>query len=190
MHHMKITVVRHGQTTGNIGHIVESRVGGVLTEKGIEQARLTAEKLKDEVFDVVYSSDKQRCIDTAQYILQYHDGTPLIPRSDITELDKGKYDGGTWEDLPDYINTDTYISTKLEGGESWMDVHARVLSFLKEIYSTEQSNVLIVTHDGVLKVMHAILDDVPMVQAIKRYHENAHPYVWDMDGVFLTESMK
>src|SRR5690606_24497129 len=103
--HMKITAVRHGQTTGNINKIVESRVGGVLTDRGIEQAIALANTLKNETFNTVYCSDLQRCQDTAKHILVHHPELSLQLRPQLRELDKGIYNGRTWHDLPEYIHT-------------------------------------------------------------------------------------
>lgn len=178
---MKISVVRHGQTTGNIGRIVESRIGGKLTEKGIAQAKETSEKLRNERFDAIFCSDMQRCIDTAGYIRTYHPKTPFFIRDDIREMDKGIYNGGSWDDLPEYINTDKYIQTKFEEGESWTDVENRVRRFVDELYGQPYEHVLVVTHDGVLKAMHAIFESLPLVDAIKIYHENATVYQWQIN---------
>lgn len=186
---MKITVVRHGQTTGNLSKIVESRIGGKLTEKGVEQANQTGERLKHETFDVIYSSDMQRCVDTTHIIMKYLPDVQLILRDDIRELSKGSFDGGLWSDLPDYIHTDTYITEKIGGGESWMAMEHRVRNFLREIYSPDQQ-ILIVTHEGVLKIMHAILDKVPLSNAIQIAYDNAGVYEWQVNEPIPEESMK
>lgn len=187
---MRITVVRHGQTTGNINRIVESRAGGTLTEKGVLQAQLVADKLKDKHFDAVFCSSKQRCADTASHILKFHPENMLFLRDDIWEMDKGIYDGGSWDDLPDYIGADTYINTRLEGGESWQDVKNRVSRFLDEIFESGYSEVLVVTHDGILKVFHSLLEGMELADAIKIYHDNATVYTWQMTHQLAREDVE
>lgn len=187
---MKISVIRHGQTTGNISKIVESGIGGKLTEMGITQAQAAAEKLKAEVFESIYCSDMQRCIETASYIRQYHSDTPFFLRNDIRELSKGIYDGGPWSNLPDYINDKTYIDTPIEGGESWSNVRNRIQKFLNEIFDTQEPHVLVVTHEGVLKVMRSLFDNLPLDEAVKIQYDNASIYTWDMSSKFIPESVE
>ena len=40
--------------------------------------------------------------------------------------------------------------------------------------------ILVVAHDGILKVLHTVLENMPLTDAIKVYHENASAYSWDM----------
>ena len=51
-----IYIVRHGQTNWNLEKRNQGRKDIELNEKGILQAKETAEKLKDKKFDIVYSS--------------------------------------------------------------------------------------------------------------------------------------
>jgi len=67
---LKIYLARHGQDTDNIAGILNGRRNESLTEKGIEQAHETADKIKKVgiSFDVVYSSPLQRAFETAKII--------------------------------------------------------------------------------------------------------------------------
>ena len=178
---MKITAVRHGQTTGNLSRIVESRLGGQLTQTGIDQAVSLAEKLKNEHFGAIYCSTLQRCIDTASYIRKYHVDTPFSTYDELRELDKGTYNGGPWSDLPEYIHTETYINQAFPDGESWMDMAKRIGPLLDMIYQEGHQHILIVAHDGTLKVMQSLLENVPLAIAIQTTYENATAYIWEMD---------
>ena len=59
---MKLYVVRHGQTVNNKLRKVSGKTETILTNKGIEEARQTKEKLKDVNFDLVFSSPLIRAI--------------------------------------------------------------------------------------------------------------------------------
>ena len=67
---LKIYLARYGQDADNISGVLNGRRNESLTEKGIEQARETADKIKKVKisFDVVYSSPLQRAFETAKII--------------------------------------------------------------------------------------------------------------------------
>ena len=53
---MEILMVRHGQTDWNVEKKVQGKADIELNENGIEQAKITSEKLKDRKIDVIISS--------------------------------------------------------------------------------------------------------------------------------------
>src|SRR3989339_1721811 len=61
-------LVRHGETEWNVKKINQGQSESFLTEKGIEQAKETAERLKDIKFDAIFSSDLSRTQRTAEII--------------------------------------------------------------------------------------------------------------------------
>ena len=71
---VEITFVRHGESEQNVpGNIIrnaEHRTNCNLTEKGLEEAKILAEKLRGEKFDAVFCSNTKRTIDTMSEILK------------------------------------------------------------------------------------------------------------------------
>lgn len=187
---MKITAVRHGQTDGNISHIVQSRTGGKLTDLGIEQAKATAEKLKDEKFDVIYCSSLARCRETLSYIGVYHKSVPVVVSDKLVELDKGEIEGKRWDNLPEYFYSESHIDVRMPNGESWVDLDRRIKEFLNSIYNPKTEAVLIVTHDGPLKAIHSILNNIPLGEAIQVGYDNGGVYELDMLTKISIESVK
>src|SRR5690242_21943143 len=88
---MKVIVVRHGETYGNVNRIIESRSHGRLTFHGMEQARAVAEQLRHERIGIVYSSNLQRALDTAFIVSEFHPAASLIPVHDLRERNQGIY---------------------------------------------------------------------------------------------------
>ena len=74
---MKVTFVRHGQTDWNKVGKQQGRMDIPLNATGIEQAHQTAELLKSEPFDRVYSSPLTRARQTAEIICENRD-IPII----------------------------------------------------------------------------------------------------------------
>ena len=81
----KLILIRHGERVFNLKARYTGQTDVPLTEKGIEQAKITAEYiLKNYKIDAVYSSDLARAIDTARPVAE-----PLGL--------KIKTDNGVWE---------------------------------------------------------------------------------------------
>lgn len=70
MTRLNLYVVRHGQTYFNIYNKLQGWSNSPLTQKGIDGAKATGERLKDVHFDAAYCSDTTRAMDTAKLILQ------------------------------------------------------------------------------------------------------------------------
>lgn len=178
---MKIVAVRHGQTEGNVQRVIQSRTDGKLTQLGIDQAKQSAQKLKDFTFDKVYCSTLARCRETLGYIAEFHADVPTQYDDKLIELNKGELEGKPWEHLPEYFYSESAIDRRVPGGESWLDLDARLRVFLNEIYNPD-AIVLVVTHDGPLKVLHSILHEIPLGEAVQVPYENAGVYELDMNA--------
>ncbi len=60
-----------------------------LTERGVEQAQLTAKRLGSLPATAIYSSDLQRAVETAEIIHGRFDGVPHEKRRNLRELFPG-----------------------------------------------------------------------------------------------------
>lgn len=63
-------VFRHGQSVDNSNFIFSGWRDSDLTEKGVEQAKLLSEKLKDKKIDILFSSDQTRAIKTIKIAME------------------------------------------------------------------------------------------------------------------------
>lgn len=70
-------MVRHGQTYFNIYNKLQGWSNSPLTDKGIQNAVDTGEKLKDTKFAAAYCSDTTRAEQTAQTILDKNDASDI-----------------------------------------------------------------------------------------------------------------
>lgn len=160
---MKITAVRHGETEGNVKRIVQSHTGGILTERGREQAKQAGGQLTKERFDAIYVSDLQRCIETAEIMLP---GTSYIRTEQLRERSNGVYDGRSWDDLPAFIFEGSDITTRIEGGESWLDIERRIAELVNKLYKQyPHGHVLLITHGGPIKVLRSLIEGLTLQEA-------------------------
>jgi len=70
----RVYIVRHAETEENKQKIIQGHLDTILNSEGERQADLVAEALKDIPFDVAYSSNLRRAMDTAKRILVHHSG--------------------------------------------------------------------------------------------------------------------
>ncbi len=153
---MKLYLVRHGQTTGDI----EDRYGGSyddhMTEKGREQLGVTAQKLVGKGIEVVFSSPLIRARESAEIISQAV-GAPVQIVEGLEERDYGVLTGLTKkearEKYPDVVESHKdYLSTDPEG-EGYDDFNRRVVDTFKDILTRNDATVAIVSHGGPIKMI-------------------------------------
>ena len=89
---MAVLMTRHGQTDWNVEKRVQGKADIELNATGIEQAKITSEKLKDEKIDIIISSPLKRAKQTAEIINQTLN-CPIIYEDGISERDFGEFEG-------------------------------------------------------------------------------------------------
>ena len=153
---MNITIVRHGETEWNIEKKFQGQGNSNLTALGKEQAEKVSVALLKDKFDIMFSSDLERCRNTA-LIINKKLNLKLIEDKRIRERNFGVIQGLTKEEIQ-YQYPDIYlkyitgsINFAVPGGESFSDLFYRVNDFFDWLsVQPFYTRVLIVTHGGVL----------------------------------------
>lgn len=149
---MKLFLVRHGETEENVAGVLMGHHHGILTDNGKQQAKETAEALKPYKFNHIYSSDLNRCVDTAELIKEFHPDTPLTFTKELRERNLGVLQGKPnvsvdWEGLPGEGD-----HKKPEGGESIAELKVRALDFIQKLYDQyPDESILLISHNGWIK---------------------------------------
>ena len=117
---MKIYIVRHGQTNENLNKISQGHFNSQLTHLGITQSEEISKKLKNIEITHAYSSDLDRCINTAEEILKNHQKVSLVHNNKIREQAKGIFEGQHNSEFKKAIEESQipYEDFKPEKGES------------------------------------------------------------------------
>ncbi|MCG0276387.1 MAG: alpha-ribazole phosphatase [Thermosediminibacteraceae bacterium] len=160
----RIFLIRHGETLWNKNFLYQGQKDIPLSEKGRLQAQRLAEVLKRETFDVVYSSDLKRAVETAEIIAAPH-GLPVICTKELRELSFGKWEGHSYQDLEKKYFEEFHNwlrnpgDNKPPGGESLEELIQRVVGFAKlAARNHSNKNILIVTHAGPIRaILMAVL---------------------------------
>lgn len=136
---MRLTLVRHGEIAGDPFICPERPVQGCLSEDiGVLQAQATADTLKDEHFDIAYSSPYGRALQTAEIVMAGREIDirimPFIhewlPREQYRRLPDDEW-ARLMREQEDLFAEDTW---QTEVGEGVFEMYARIIPpFLKEL---------------------------------------------------------
>ncbi|NHJ50022.1 MAG: histidine phosphatase family protein [Asgard group archaeon] len=169
---MKIVLIRHGQSEGNIIPVIQGQMDYPLTEKGVIQAHKAGKDLKETYsIDKIYSSDLLRATQTAEIIASYFDIAEIILTEKLRELHFGIYQDRksmelTKEESAHLKSCWNNITQRYPGGETVEELSTRVkTAFIEIINSTdEDSTILIVSHRrSLFCILKEILGTVPIV---------------------------
>lgn len=166
-----VTLVRHGETYQNRNEVVQGQhpAYGRLTPEGIRQATLLGKRLARRPFDAVYCSPLERAVLTMSLILVPRDGErtlPLVFAEALREINLGALEGGPRSAWKAAVQGQDPAAFRVPGGESWLDVQARVTHYFREtILSAGHRQVLIVAHGGVNRGLLASLTGISMADA-------------------------
>ncbi|CDO92387.1 unnamed protein product [Kluyveromyces dobzhanskii CBS 2104] len=160
-----IWLSRHGESIYN----VEKKIGGDshLSVRGLEYARKLPELVKRSAGDVdltVWTSTLVRTGETAQH-LPYKQ----LQWKALDELDAGVCDGMTYEEIEEVYpedfkaRDDNKYEYRYRGGESYRDVVIRLEPIIMEL--ERQENILIITHQAVLRCIYAYFMNVPQEES-------------------------
>ncbi len=157
---MRLTFVRHGQSSANAEAWFAGHNDAPLTELGRKQAAKLHERLLERHLDLVLCSDLQRARETAEIIVA---GRPLELRisAALRERSCGRWERRTIAELE--AAGDMALLHHFDGrppeGESLRDVARRVLTALPELVHPT-GNTLIVGHGAMMRATIGLLDGV------------------------------
>ena len=159
----RLCLVRHGESAWNAERRLQGHTDIPLNAHGIAQAQATAASLAGERFDAAYSSDLARARQTAEAIAGRCLLTPAFDER-LRERHYGAFQSLTYDEARERFPDDYHrFETRdpgfalSEGGESLIEFAERVRSTLEAIAGRHRGgSVLIVTHGGVLDIVHRL----------------------------------
>lgn len=158
-----ITYFVHNTTTDNEQKLATGWLPGQLSQRGVEQAKQLGKQTAGRQFDIIFSSDLQRAVETVR--LAFGNAHKTLQDDRLREANYGDLNGlpHTFKDaMADYVNT------PFPNGESYRDVEARVQSFcefLKQNYAGK--HVAIVAHQAPQLALDVVLKGKSWDQAIQ-----------------------
>ena len=162
---LHILFVRHGETQDNIDRVLQGWHDTSLTEKGLKESKVLAEKLRGQQVDAVYHSPLQRITQTIQPILADRPKIKVQSDKDLLGQGLGEMEGGSY-DLVDMSNP-----RSADGGpgvETFDDFVNRVRRSFARIVGAEaplvgqhDRTVMIATHGVGITSLFKALENTP-----------------------------
>ena len=164
----KIILVRHGQSIGNLTRTFLGHTDLDLSEMGYLQAKTTAERLKNEKIDKIYSSDLKRAYNTALFHAKIRN-LDVISSVNLREAFAGEWEGKNVDELIEIWGMEMFADQwkarfglfTFPAGESIKDAGIR---FYNEILAISRQNqgktILIAAHAAVIRAFWAIISGV------------------------------
>lgn len=154
----RLLLVRHGQSTWNDAHRIQGQLDPPLSELGLDQAALTAERLAAANLAGFYCSDLVRTRQTAAPLAERLGVEPTYDPG-LREVALGEWEGLTghqiaqrWPDVWDLWQEHPSWDL-VPGGEGQAAFEGRVAAALAAILDRHpEGDVLVVTHGGVIQV--------------------------------------
>ena len=146
---MKVIMIRHGQTEGNLHHAyIGCRTDEPLCAQGV--AALTGKHCP--AAEKVYASPMKRCVETAQLLYQQTE-TEIV--DDFRECDFGAFEGLNYHQLNGRADYQAWIDSGGEaafpGGESRAEFAARCARAYEKIMAGQtDGDCAIVAHGGTI----------------------------------------
>ncbi len=151
-----LILIRHGRSTWNAVGRIQGQADPPLDELGREQARWLAERLREDLPVMLYTSPLQRAKETAEIIGQSL-SVPVALDGRLKEYDVGDIAGLMWEQVaeryPDLARRWAEAEEGIEfpGAEKGELFQARVAAAFDEIVARHAGGPIgVVTHGGVL----------------------------------------
>lgn len=171
---MKLVLVRHVETYGNIEHRLNGHTESEYTPRGKAMKEILVDalvSLHEKVkFDQIYSSPTSRAYKIAKAV---GDKTNIDVQKDLRlrEFNFGIFEGKTREEcLEDYndewnIWLEDYLDHRIPNGQSQREYHMLCGEFIKEL--DVDNTILIVAHGG---TVHGILTNLLELPIDSKWH--------------------
>jgi broad specificity phosphatase PhoE len=178
---MKLYLVRHGQSIANKNRICQGFSDSQLSEDGLNQAQKIGERLKNEKFDTVFSSDLVRVKQTGEGILKHHNNEVIFDER-LRETFCGDWEGRYWDEIEDSFYKYDFPLKRLSNGETFDEHIKRVSEFIKENFEVlNGKNVLLVSHGGTIKAILKSLDLISYENLAEDPSMNTSLYIINID---------
>jgi broad specificity phosphatase PhoE/predicted kinase len=167
-------LIRHTETEYNI----ENRIGGdpPLTMKGRKQSLALGRFFKKKKISYIFTSSKQRTINTARVIASMQNDCRIIPLKEFDEINAGICEKMTYEDIEKKMphvfkkrGADKY-NYIYPDGESYSMMKPRIIEGIKKAFflNRHADNIMIVGHQAINRMIlsHFLYrreDDVPYI---------------------------
>ena len=201
----KLLLVRHGESTANRRDVFAGQINPELEEKGISQAKITANYIASNFnVDKIYSSDLKRAYHTALSLSEILN-IKVIEDKNLREIDGGIWEGAGYSDLKSLYPLEFQIwisdtgNSYCPGGETVKQLTKRIMNALTKIAEDNDGKTIAVyTHATPIRVAQTVietgtLDEMKNIDWVSNASVTILNYnngIWKIDAVSIDEHLK
>lgn len=194
----RLTLVRHAEAEGNLYRRCHGWFDSKITPTGRLQIQRLEERIRSDIandigYDVIYSSDLIRTMETAGAVSRAT-GIPIVPHSGLREIHSGEWEDLTWgyclRNESELIETyGSHPEWKIKGGESIAQLCRRLSDALEEILSDNPGkSICIVSHSVAIRALMCRIYDIPVTEFMSTTEvSNASVSCFTYDGTRFNE---
>lgn len=189
---MKLLLIRHGQTDWNLLGKYQGQTDIALSGEGIRQADLLAQNFPVDTLDIIYTSDLQRAVMTAERLAEKF-SAPLYADKALRELNFGAWEGLTYQEIaerwPQEVKNLFGAPEKLQipEGETFLMLQRRAMDKINEIRAeNEGKNVAVVAHGAISKAILTALLHIPLHYVWMLRQDNTAVNILRFDDEFVS----
>jgi len=148
---MDIYFIRHGESLGNVEKRIQD-FSEPLTNKGKKYTRILKEKLDKIDFDLIFSSDMVRCLETTDILFKDKD-IPIIYSKTLGEKNNGDFEGQKIDEI-DWaeVNSKPFVERRIPNGETLLELKKRADDFLYLLSKLNLNKIAIVSHGSIIRM--------------------------------------
>lgn len=185
-----LAIVRHGESQANADGIIAGIFETPITEKGRLQARQAASLLRDIPFQAAYASTLMRTQQTLREMLdELNLDIKPVYSEELRERNWGRLEGKYGDNRNNEFTEEEAKQWKTwdvgpPEGESYADLSKRMVGYFDSHilpWLKQGENVLLVSHNGILKTIQRHLENVPREHIHSLMLKNAEAKVYEFD---------
>jgi broad specificity phosphatase PhoE len=166
----RLYLLRHGEVETRYHRVFGGRIDMELSPCGLEQVQALAQYFQRHPPHVMYASPMKRVQQTLAPLAEWTSLQPIVLPG-LREIDFGEWTGLSWEQVNEryQVSAFEWLSEldqgRISGAEAVCDFRARVNHALDTIlHNSAHKEVAVVCHGGVIRMLLAIILDLPFAR--------------------------
>lgn len=180
---MKVVLVRHGFSEGNLRNSYSGWTDVVLTQEGIDELIAHRDHYDYPKTDRYIASDLTRCLQTFEHL--YQEETLYETSAMLREIYFGDYEDLPGDSMVPHYFDRFFYNERLANGEILSEFLFRIITKFQRILKSASDDglesVTVVCHGGVIQAFTMFLQGLPFSQMRCIKTPNGLGYVYNLD---------
>jgi uncharacterized phosphatase len=153
---VRLLLIRHGQSEGNVQGIIQGQMDFALSERGKAEASALGEWLKEYQIHAFYASDLERAYQTALAVAKHH-RVDVIRMKELREFNLGPLQGLTRAEMREkypQLDGKDWFSAGIEGVETLDALRKRADTVIETLFCRHRGQTVVaVSHGGFISTI-------------------------------------